>query len=255
MNEPGVLGASPRERAPFVSVCVPVYRAHRPPNIATLAASVPAALGELDGEVVVALNGISAKLAGVPDCAMVVDLGVNRGVAPGWNAAAKVTRGEVLVFANDDVVLGAGALQRLAQALVEHPEAGVVGPLGARFDFAKLRHSEWVDPGDDSPGMVRRCDAVSGFLFATRREVYERAVGFDEAYAPCTSEELDFCTEVRVVQGLQCYVVAGVEHQHEFHISSARPWRRLSHNGRKEMLWRIHRRNVRHFRGKWAGRL
>ena len=61
------------------------------------------------------------------------------------------------------------------------------------------------------------------------------------------------CTTVRVRLGLECYVVAGVEHEHEFHISSAPPWRRLRYDGRSEMLWRIHRRNVRYFRRKWAG--
>ena len=70
-----------------LSVCVPVYRVHDAPNLATLAASVPAALGGLRGELVVALNGIAAAAAGVPDGVRSVDLGVNRGVSPGWNAA------------------------------------------------------------------------------------------------------------------------------------------------------------------------
>lgn len=240
---------------PLISVCVPVYQAHDAPNLASLAASVPASLGELAGELIVALNGVSAEQAGVPAGVRAVDLGVNRGVAPGWNAAARCARGEVLVFANDDVILGAGSLERLATALREHPEAGVVGPLGARVDLSRLRHEAWIDPNGRSPGELLECDIVSGFLLATRREVYERAGGFDESYAPCTCEEMDFCMAVRMRQRLGCYVVAGVEHHHRFHISSARPWRRLSHNGRREMLWRIHRRNTRYFKRKWAGQL
>jgi GT2 family glycosyltransferase len=96
------------------------------------------------------------------------------------------------------------------------------------------------------------CDAPSGFLFAVRREVWEAVGGFDEAYAPCICEDLDFALAVRTL-GLECYAVAGVQHTHIPHISGARPWQRVRHNGRTEMLWRIHRRNVRHFRGKWAG--
>jgi GT2 family glycosyltransferase len=242
-----------RGSSPSVSVCVPVYQSHGSPNIATLAASVPAALGGLDGELVIALNGVSAEQAGVPDDAVVVDLGINRGVAPGWNAAAHAARGDVLVFANDDVILGKDALVRLAQTLSERPEAGVVGPVGANWDISgPPREIESIDPAGQPAGEVRRCESVSGFLLATRREVFERVGGFDESYAPCICEELDFCLGVRAL-GLVCYAVAGVEHEHEFQISKARPWRRLRHNGRTEMLWRIHRRNVRHFRRKWAG--
>jgi GT2 family glycosyltransferase len=238
-----------------VSVCVPVYRASVPPNIATLAAGLPAALAGLDGELVVALNGISADVAGVPAAARTVELAVNRGVAPGWNAAARAASGGVLVFANDDVVLGPGSLARLVDALDGRPDAGVVGPLGALWDLAAPAHRHWVDGAALSAGELERCDAVSGFLMAVRREVYERAGGFDERFAPCSCEEIDFCAAVRLDLGLDCFVVGGVEHDHEFHISTAPPWRRLEHNGRRETLWRIHRRNVRAFRRKWAGRV
>ncbi|HEU0249716.1 MAG TPA: glycosyltransferase family 2 protein [Solirubrobacteraceae bacterium] len=237
-----------------VSVCVPVYRAHDQPNVATLAASVPGALDGLDGELVVALNGIDAEHAGVPSEAVVVDLGINRGVAPGWNAAARAARGEILVFANDDVLLGKGALAVIANALDEHPDAGVVGPVGANWDLSgPPREIESVDPHDAPVGELHRCESVAGFLLACRREVFERIGGFDEHYAPCICEELDFCLAVRA-SGLNCYAIGGVIHEHEYSISKARPWTRLRHNGRTEMLWRIHRRNLRHFRRKWAGR-
>lgn len=240
---------------PFISVCVPVYKAHDAPNVGTLAASVPEALGEHSGELVVALNGVSAERLGLPEGTVVVDLGLNRGVAPGWNAAARAARGEVLVFANDDVVLGRSALAVLARTLVERPGAGVVGPDGANWDVSGAPTPlDVVDPSGLSAGELLSCDAPSGFLMATRREVWEAVGGFDEAYAPCICEDIDFCLTVRTRLGLECYAVAGVDHRHDPHISSARPWQRVRHNGRSEMLWRIHRRNVRHFREKW-GRL
>jgi O-antigen biosynthesis protein len=236
---------------PDVSICTPVYRAHAEPNLATLARSVPAALGGLDGELVVALNGVSAEEAGAPPDARGVDLGVNRGVSPGWNAAARAAHGEVLCFANDDVVLGPEALRLLVTALREHPEAGVVGPVGTRWDIAGGRHLEWLDLADREPGQVEACEVVSGFLFACRREVYELVGGFDEYYAPFSWEEVDFCTAVRA-HGLRCYAVAGVAHEHEFGVSRpAPPWRRAHWDGRSQSVWWIHRRNRRHFLGKW----
>ena len=235
-----------------LSVCVPVYKAHEAPNVASLAAALPAACGALEGELVVALNGISAADAGVPAAARGVALDSNRGVAPGWNAAAREATGAVLVFANDDVELGPGSLELLARVLRERPEAGVVGPVGTRWDTERWEHREFIDMGDRPAGDVEECEVVSGFLFAVRREVYDAVGGFDEAYAPASWEEVDFDQAVRT-QGLRCYAVAGVEAPHEWGISARqRPWARIRWGGRNELIWSIHRRNRRHFLRKWA---
>jgi len=232
----------------MVSVCVPVYRSHAAPNVATLAAALPAALGGLEGELVVALNGIAAAAAGVPDGAKTVPLPENRGVAPGWNAAARAARGDVLVFANDDVVLGAGALERLAAALGEREDAGVVGPVGSMWDRLEWEHASFVHP---ACGM-EPCDVVSGFLFAVRREVYDAVGGFDEAYAPASWEEVDFDLAVQA-HGLRCYAVGEVDVAHEWGISARQPpWRMVRWGGRRELLWSIHRRDRRHFLSKWG---
>ena len=235
-----------------VAVCVPVYRAHPAPNLATLAASLPAALGGLEGELVVALNGIAAADALVPPGATTIDLEVNRGVAPGWNAAARAAAADVVCFANDDVVLGPGALEVLVRALRERPDAGVVGPVGTRWDVAAGEHRAYVDLAGRAAGEAEPCEVVSGFLFACRRTTWEAVGGFDEAYAPLSWEEVDFCTAVRA-HGLRCLAVAGVEVEHEWGISAPqRPWRRIRWDHRTELIWAIHRRNRRRFARKWA---
>ena len=232
----------------MLSVCVPVYRAHPAPNVATLAAALPAALAGRPGELVVALNGIDADAAGVPGGVRTVPLPVNRGVAPGWNAAARAAVGDMLVFANDDVKLGDGALDRLAAVLVAEPDAGVVGPVGARWNRRTWEHLATVRPVHG----IEACDAVSGFLFATRRTTWEAAGGFDEAYAPASWEEVDFNLAVQRL-GLRSYAVAGVDAPHEWGISARQPpWRTVRWDGRRELLWSIHRRNRRHFLSKWS---
>jgi GT2 family glycosyltransferase len=236
-----------------VSVCVPVYRAHAAPNLPTLAATMERGLDGLRGELVVALNGISEADAEVPPWARSVDLTVNRGVSPGWNAAAAAARGAVLVFSNDDVLLGERSLRLMHDVLTTHEEAGVVGPDGTLWDLSVPKHLEWLDMSGRAPGEIEPCDVVSGFLFAVRREVLDGVGGFDEAYAPCSMEEVDFCTDVRTRLGLQCYAVAGVKTEHEYGISVSRPWTRVRHNGRSEFLRSIHMRNERHFRRKWQG--
>ena len=253
MNEPEQVPTG--ERTPEVSVCVPVYKGHAEPNLASVASRMHDALDGLKGELVVALNGISAADAEAPAWARVVDLGQNRGVSPGWNAAARAAGGRVLVFCNDDVLLGAGSLRLLHDVLVEHEEAGVVGPDGTIWDLTVPKHLERLDLSGRPAGALEACEVISGYLFAMRAEVWKALGGFDEAYAPCSMEEVDLCTDVRMRLGLQCYAVAGVEVQHDYGISVTRPWKRIRHNGRSEFLRTIHVRNERHFRRKWRGAL
>jgi GT2 family glycosyltransferase len=185
----------------------------------------------------------------VPDGIATVPAETNRGVAPGWNAAAHASRGDVLVFANDDVEAGAGAFARLAAALDERDDAGVVGPHGARWDRSEWRHVADVHPAAG----LQECDAISGFLFATRRSTWEAVGGFDEAYAPASWEEIDFNVAVQSRLGLRSYAVGGVDVAHEWGISARQPvWRTVRWGERRELLWSIHRRNRRHFLAKWA---
>jgi GT2 family glycosyltransferase len=237
----------------MVSVCVPVYQRHDTPNLSTLAASLPAALDGVAGELVVVLNGISRQDAGLPTVAVAVEQPVNRGVPAGWNLAAGAASGNVLCFANDDVELGTGALRVMAEVLERTTDAGVVGPVGSRWDMAHGEHVDFVRHDDLGAGELREVDVVSGFLFATPRPVFDAVGGFDEAYTPASFEEVDYCTAARRQLGKRCYIVGGVQHNHEWGISATgKPWRRVSFDGRKELLWSIHRRNRRHYLDKWA---
>lgn len=234
-----------------LSVCVPVLRAHRPPNLASLASQLPAAAGMLRTELVVVLNGVSRRAAGAPSGSAIVEYERNRGVPVAWNAAAAAAQGRVLAFVNDDVSLGVGSLALLHDALAD-PRAGVVGPVGTRWDIVEARHCAYVDTSDLRDGEKRACEVVSGFLFATRAHTLREVGGFDAAYSPCGFEEVDYCTAVRLDLGLECYAIAGVAHEHEFGVSARRSWRRVSWDGRSECLGSIAARNREHFRAKWT---
>ena len=238
---------------PDISVCVAVYRAHDEPNVASLARELPAAADGLSYELVVLLNGIDRLSAGAPEEAKLVALDANYGLPIAWNRAAGAASGRVLVFANDDLSLGPASLRMLHDALAENSDAGVVGPVGTNWDLDKALHQSWIDPDSLEPGQVRECDVVSGFLFATPAEVFERVGGFDEAYSPVTFEEVDYCTAVRRKAGLRAFAVGGVEQDHEFGITArGKPWRRVKWARGNEFLFRIDRRNRRHFLSKWA---
>ena len=236
-----------------ISVCAAVYRAHDEPNIASLARELPAAVDGLTYELVVLLNGIDPASAGAPEGARIVQEDANYGLPIAWNRAAAAADGRVLVFANDDLSLGPGSLRMLHDALAQNSDAGVVGPVGTNWDLERAVHRAWIDPDSLEPGQVRECDVVSGFLFATPAEVFEKVGGFDEAYSPVTFEEVDYCTAVRRKLGLRCFAVGGVDQDHEFGITAkGKPWRRVKWARGNEFLFRIDRRNRKHFLSKWA---
>jgi hypothetical protein len=237
---------------PDISICVAVYRRHGEPNLGSLSASLPGALGHLKAELIVALNGITAPDAGVPAGCTCVAFDVNRGVPVAWNAAARRARAPVLCVVNDDVVLGRDSLVLLHRALMREPAAGVVGPVGTRWDIGRAQHLSYLSLEQLSPGEMRECEVVSGFLMATPKHVFDKVGGFEEAYTPCGFEEVDYCTAVRLQAGLSCFAVAGVESTHAFSISAARSWRRVHYDGRSESIKSISRRNRRHFLAKWS---
>jgi GT2 family glycosyltransferase len=236
---------------PDISVCVPVWKRHSPPDLATLQTSLPEALGGLRAELIVVLNGVSRSHVPLTPETIVIEFPTNHGVPVAWNRGAAAASAEVLCFVNDDVVLGPSALRWLWES-ARREDAGVVGPVGTRWDITKGEHLAYVSTQALASGELEPCEVVSGFLFATRRKVFQAVGGFDEAYTPCGFEEVDYCTAVRVKLGLRCFAVAGISYRHEFGISSQRHWRRIRFDGRTESIRSIARRNREYFLDKWA---
>jgi GT2 family glycosyltransferase len=243
---------APAPDRPDISLCVPVWKRHSPPDLATLQASLPNALTGLRAELIVVLNGVSRSQVTLAPDAVVLEFETNRGVPVAWNRAAAAATADVLCFVNDDVVLGPSALRLLWES-VSRDDAGVVGPVGTQWDIARGKHLAYVSNDGRAAGDLTPCDVVSGFLFATPVQVFRAVGGFDETYTPCGFEEVDYCTAVRLKLGLRCYAVAGVPHSHTFGISSRRQWRRICFDETTETIRSIARRNREHFLTKWAG--
>ncbi len=222
------------QRRPSVSAIVPFKDSTT--LLRSCADSLLATTSDVDLELVLVDNGSSE-----PETATLVDrlaahpnVVVHRDDRPfNWaainNAAVAESNSEVLLFVNDDVrALDAGWLGLLAaQAL--RPE---IGAAGARLVYpdGRLQHAGIVlgiagasghvlaGLGPERAGylgmdvLTRDVSAVTGACMATRREVFERLGGFDEALG-LDFNDVDYCLRARS-RGLRIVFEPGAQLVH-----------------------------------------
>ena len=145
----------------------------------------------------------------------------NTGFAAGVNLAARQTNAPHLLLLNPDTVVEGDIMSVLSEWLATHPDVGVVGPrvlnddgsvqpsarrfpglstvFGGRSTWL-TRHfpGNWLSernlPGRES-GAPIVVDWIAGSCLMTRREVFDRAGGFDEGFF-LYWEDADFCRRV-----------------------------------------------------------
>ncbi len=130
------------------------------------------------------------------------------------NAAARQAQGEVLCLLNNDTqVISPGWLEEMVSRLLQ-PRVGVVG---AKLYYAdgRVQHAgDAVGPGGladhlhsrlpgDAPGYCDRAvlaqalSAVTAACLVTRRDLYERLGGLNEADLAVAFNDVDYCLRVR----------------------------------------------------------
>jgi GT2 family glycosyltransferase len=129
------------------------------------------------------------------------------------NEAAKVARGEHLVFLNDDTEAIAA---EWLEAMLEHSQRDEVGAVGSRLLFpnrtlqhagvivgiqGKAGHAFWGFPADhpgyyDFARVIRNYSAVTAACLMTRRAVFQEIGGFDEAF-DISYNDVDLCLRLR----------------------------------------------------------
>jgi GT2 family glycosyltransferase len=132
----------------------------------------------------------------------------NLGFARANNQAAEHARGKYLFFLNNDTVVPAGTLRRLADYAESHPEAGIIGPrlrdgtgqtqvsYRQRPTLATLLHRtsllRWTGllrsayhryrRQDFDPTVTRRVDVLMGAAMFVPRRIFVECGGWDEEF-------------------------------------------------------------------------
>jgi len=168
----------------------------------------------------------------------------NVGVSRAWNMGRQLAQGNFLLFINDDVRIGIGAVEKLCGVLEADPEIGIVGPQGSMWKNYEHQRFAGQEEEEDS-------DVISGFCFMLKAEIYDLVGGFDINYSPAGFEEIDFCYTVRR-SGFRCRVVPGLDFKTEpchgiSAINTDIPYFETSINTKE-----LHNRNKNYFRKKWC---
>ena len=196
--------------APRVSVVIPVYN-HVGLTLACLQA-LQEHCGEVSMEVIVVDDASTdATEAILSNCYGLQYLRneTNSGFILSCNRGAEATRGEFIVFLNNDTEVQSGWLEPLVSVLESDPKAGIAGaklvyPSGHLQEAGtNLRADGSVDmiglngdPRDATFNQMRAVDHCSGAAILIRAELFRRIGGFDRSYAPAYFEDCDLSLKV-----------------------------------------------------------
>ncbi len=195
-------------RDPTISVCVLVME-----DIQHLLECLDALGRQYGGvqaiEVVVVANGTPteqlANLKSRNDIVLVVNK-FNIGFASGCNQAATVARAPLLLFLNDDSLIGSDCIDALVRVCESDPTIGAVGSRIVSVDGTLQEAGSviWRDgsashvgeglPRDSQEFMEPRwVDYSSANGLLIRRPAWDEVGGFDERYFPAYFEDVDLC--------------------------------------------------------------
>lgn len=209
-------------------------------------------LEHVPGEVIVVFNSesVARELRDHPRIGHHVVMSRNIGVSRAWNVGLDIAESPTVFILNADLHVSAETIDLMEQSLWELDRAACVGPQGSFVNFQLACDHCYFDKGSfDRPQAV---DAVSGFLFCVRRELFDDAtLKFEGAYTPCYFEEWDLGLQIKKA-GYKSYVVPTSAYEHHWS-GTIRALRTIPYLGREETAGEILHRNRELFQTKWRG--
>jgi hypothetical protein len=207
-------------------------------------------LQRIEGDVIVVFNSeeMAERLHAHPRIDYSAVISHNVGVGRAWNIGLAMSQTPVTFILNADLHIEPSMIETLERSLEELPDAAIVGPQGSFFHSRQAKDLMYFDKGVlQTPTEV---DAVSGFLFAVRTELFHTGMLYvDPRYTPCYFEEWDLGLQCRR-HGLRSYVVPVTGYDHQWS-GSIRALRTIRYFRQEETSRDILQRNRALFLDKW----
>jgi GT2 family glycosyltransferase len=148
----------------------------------------------------------------------------NLGYPGGCNEGAKVTKGELILFLNQDTRINGKSLQKLVKGILQDPEIAAIQPL-LRESPNSINVGGTITPyGVGLPenlsqihGGLLNVFYTSGAILLVRRKIFDELGGFDDSYLSNIFNDVDFCWRARLYgYKVACDVLAvGYHSSHE----------------------------------------
>lgn len=207
-------------------------------------------LKDIDGDVIVIFNSqkVADELKDHPRISQYAVMKRNVGVSRAWNIGLDMAVTPIVFIVNADVHLGAETVEALETGLMTLDRAACVGPQGSFVDFSLTRDYCYFDKGSFTAPL--QVDAVSGFLFAVKREHFcEKLIRFEDVFTPCYFEEWDLGLQIRKA-GLKSYIIPVTAYDHHWS-GTIRALREIEYYSNAETAGEILKRNRGYFLVKW----
>jgi hypothetical protein len=147
----------------------------------------------------------------------------NLGYPGGCNEGAKVTKGELILFLNQDARINGKSLQKLVKEILQSPKIAAIQPL-LRESPNSINVGGTITPyGVGLPGNLSQIHGdllnvfyASGAILLVRRKIFDELGGFDDSYF-MYYDDVDFCWRARLCgYKVACDVLAvGYHSSHE----------------------------------------
>jgi GT2 family glycosyltransferase len=203
----------PLHANPLVSIIIPVHNQWDFTH--SCLAAIAMYSGAVPYEVIVADDLSSDRTVEIAACVTnvrVVRNEENLGFLRNCNNAARHAKGKYLLFLNNDTNVQPGWLDPLVTLMEGDPTVGIAGSKlvypdgmlqeagGITWNDASGWNFGWRDdPEKPEYNYVKETDYVSGAALMVRRELWEKAEGFDEQYAPAYYEDNDLAFRARAL--------------------------------------------------------
>lgn len=172
----------------------------------------------------------------------------NRGAAAARNRGVRESKGDVVVFTDDDCLVPPDWLERLAQGYADHPEVvgvggGIVPERAALACSAVARYEDYLTRTVYGAGTAEvlggfECPAGGTNNMSYRRDALEEVGGFDEGFpARVWGEDADLKWRITEGGGRLLYVPVQVVHVRDYSLRSF--LRQSVERGRGEAHFRL----------------